>query len=92
MRVPIFLGKGVFGGLVSGRFPEKARERGVFAIANGIYTRHRGYIFFPRWGGGEGSGDGERAYRYPLIIWGGGGLPLQQFSLCCMTNIVNGLM
>ena len=51
MRIPIFSGKGVFWGVASVRFPEKARESFFFCyfIANGNQYLRRG-------GGGEGGG------------------------------------
>ena len=67
MCVPIFSekGGGYFLVYVSGRFPKKAWERGVFwdnyILSMVTNTQDRG--------GGGGSGDGEQAFR----SWRGGG-------------------
>ena len=56
MRVPIFSGNGGILGLIVSkkimRFNEKARNRGVFFKRFCNQFSNRGYIPFPRWGGG----------------------------------------
>ena len=48
-----FLRKGAFGGVVSGRFPQKARERRCF-FCSFVFVNCQWYNQYPRWGGGGG--------------------------------------
>ena len=60
MHVPIFSGKGVFWPWED--FPRKPEKGVFFVIANG--NQYPKYGVYHKIGG---SGDGERAYRYPLV-------------------------
>ena len=81
---------GYFGGVVLGSFSEKTRKGVFLGISNSNQYPRKGYIFSPP---PEivGSGDGERAYRYPLILWGCGGGGAENFNCndCSMDLPVN---
>ena len=56
----IFSGKGVFWGVVSGRFPEISRDSGVLSNCHWqLNTREEGYIFLLRFYTCRGSEDEE---------------------------------
>ena len=73
MLVLIFSVKvGVFGGVVSRRFPEKNPRKGggfcFYILPVVINTRDMGVYPFPEIGGGGGQVMGNE-HRYPLMLW-----------------------
>ena len=76
MRVPICRERSVLclgRNIVSGRYPEKARNRWCFLKSPMLTnTQDRVYIFSPRRGGGGGEVT-RNEHGYPLILWAWGG-------------------